>query len=468
MSAPATHFQPVSAARRCPACNSPISLRAAVCALCDAVLDPAALAAAATAPKVKVRERTKVGPVLAAFLTRAAMMVLAIALLVGGLGALFVSSMQKRLLRRTERIAAEFEAERARSGWPALDGGIAAASRSLGAGVVKDDAAAARIAAFGRRGNDADVYLREAGIAAVPPARPAVPADSRMAAFRSLPARPGTAKLDSLAGDTLDERLAAWRGLARSAPLPVLWPYSDRIAELRDPFVLPPLPFGASKELAGRNASAALVAYAAGDARTAAVRLRENVAAAGQLMRVPMLINHLVGRAIIAEAATQMGHVARATGDSGLAREATLLSVAGERRAGSFRFAQAVPAYFADPEDPRGIALVGDRSLSPGQRVVALGGVASGFCMRTRELLFGVSGRRRGTLQAAARQLRDVEGADAMVAIHARWLDDLIERPVETFRTMGRARGANRMPRSAGMPLIGGVSARAVTCMRMM
>lgn len=468
MSAPATHFPPVSAARRCPACNSPISLRAAVCALCDTVLDPGALAAASTAPKVKVRERTKVGPVLAAFLARAAMIVLVVGLLVGGLGALFVSSMQKRMLRRTTRIAAEFEAERALSGWPALDSGISAAARGVGATMVRDDSAAARLAAFGRKGNEADVYLLGGGTAARPPAHPAVPANLRMAAFQALPARPPAARLDSLAGDTLDERLGAWRALARSAPLPVLWPYSARLDELRDPYVVPPLPFGASKELAGRNASAAMLAFASGDVATAATRLRENVAAAGQLMRVPMLINHLVGRAIISDAAAQMGHLARATGDATLAREAAQLSVASDRRSGSFRFVQALPAYFADPDDPRGIALVGDRALSPGQRVVALGGVASGYCMRTRELLFGVSSRRRGTLQAAALQLADVEGADRMVALNARWLDDLIERPVETMRTMGRLRGTNRTPRSAGMPLIGGVSARFVTCMRMM
>ena len=468
MSAPATHFPPVSAARRCPACNSPVSARAAVCALCDTVLDPAALAAAASAPKVKVRERTRFGPVFAAFLGRAAMIVVVIALLVGGLGALFMSSMQKRLVRRTSRIAAEFEAERGRSSWPALEEGIAAAARGIGAASVADDAAAARIAAFGRKGTDADTYLRDDGAPARPPARPAIPANARMTSFQSLPARPSTARLDSLAGDTLDERLAAWRALARSAPLPVLWPYSERLGELRDPYVVPPLPFGASKELAGRNASAAIVAYASGDARSAATRLRENVAAAGQLMRVPMLLNQLVGRSIVAEAAVQMGHLAQATGDSALAREAAVLSVANDRRAGSFRFVQALPAYFADPDDPRGLALVGDRSLSPGQRVVALGGIAAGYCMRSREMLFGVSARRRSTLEAAARHLADVEGAEAMVAVNARWLDDLIERPVETFRTMGRLRGTNRMPRSAGMPLIGGVSARFLTCMRMM
>ena len=469
MSAPATHFPPVSAARRCPACNSPISSRAAVCALCDTVLDPAALAAAATAPRVKVREKVRFGPVLVAFLVRTAMVLGVVAVLVGGMAALLVNAGQKRMMRRAARFAAEFEASRAQSTWPSLDTGITAATRALGGGVVADETAAANMAAYARKGIPSDGYLRGDGEVAPAPAHRAVPAPLRLAVFEHLPARPSRATLDSLAGDTLDARLAAWRALARSAPLPVLWPYaSARFGELRDPFVIPDLPFGVSKELAGRNSSAAAVAFAKGDVATATTRLRENVAVAGQLMRVPLLLNHLVGRAIAGDAGVQLGHVARATGDSALAREAARLTSVSDRRNGSFRFVQAVPMYFADPEDPRGPALVGDRTLSPGQRVVALGGVASGFCMRTSEVLFGVSEKRRETLRRAAQNLADVDGAQPMVALHERWLDDLIERPVETLRTMGRLRGTTRLPRTASMPLLGGVTARAVTCMRLM
>jgi hypothetical protein len=468
MSASARPFAPASTARRCPSCNSPISTRAIVCAFCDHVLDAEALAAPVETRRVNTRPRVKIGPVLRAFATRALVLVAVLALIAGGLGALFVNWMQNRFERRTLRMATQFEADRAASGWPALDSAIGAAAGAIGAGSVKDEAAAGRIASFARRGRETDRYLRQDGLPAPVPQRAAVPANVRAAAFVALPALPPRAVLDSLAGDTLDARLAPWRALARSAPLPVLWLYSEQVAELRDPYLIPDLPFGASKELASRNASAALVAYAAGDADLAVMRLRENVAAAGQLARAPMLLNQFVAHTIIRDAASLLGHVAHARGDSALVREARALAAANDRRTNGYRLTQALPAYFADPSDPRGPALVGDRALSPGQRVVAAGGVVTGYCMRARELLFGVSPDRREALRAAARQLADVEGADAMIALYGRWLDDLIERPRETFRTMGRLRDERRLTRSASRPIIGGVSARVYACVRMM
>ena len=478
MSASARPVAPASTARRCPNCNSPISNRAIVCAFCDHVLDAEAHAAPVATRRVNVRPRVKVGPVVRAFATRALLFVAVLAVLAGGLGAVVVNWMQNRFERRTLRFAAEFEAGRAAHRWLALDASIAAAARAIGAGTVKDEAAAGRIASFARRGRDSDRYLRDDGLPTPVPARAAVPGSVRMAAFAALPAPAARAVLDSLAGDTLDARLGPWRALARSAPLPVLWLYSERVAELRDPYLIPNLPFGASKELAGRNASAALLAYAAGDVDLAVTRLRENVAAAGQLARSPMLLSQLVAHAIIGEAASMLGHVAVARGDSALAREAAALAGAtgqrpsGERPSGQrpsgARMVQALPAWFADPADPRGPALVGDRSLPPGQRVVAASGVVTGYCMRARELLFGVSPRRRETLRAAAQQLADVEGADAMIALYGRWLDDLIERPRETLRTMGRQRDERGLARSASRPVVGGVSARLYACMRMM
>lgn len=468
MSASARPAASASTARRCPSCNSPISNRAIVCAFCDHVLDAEAHAAPVVTRRVNARPRVKVGPVLRAFATRALLVVAVLALVAGGLGAAFVNWMQNRIERRTLRIAAQYEAERATRDWRALDGSIAAAASAVGAGAAKDEAAAGRIASFARRGRETDRYLRDDGLPTPVPAHTAVTANVRLAAFAALPARPSRAVLDALAGDTLDARLAPWRALARSAPLPVLWLYSEQLGQLRDPYGIPDIPFGASKELAGRNASAALLAFAAGDAGLAATRLRENVAAAGQLARAPMLLSQFVAHTIISEAASMLGHVAEARADSALAREARALAGAVGQRPSGHRMVQALPAWFADPADPRGPALVGDRSLPPGQRVIAASGVITGYCMRARELLFGVSPARRDALRAAGAQLADVEGADAMIALYGRWLDDLIERPRDTFRTMGRERDERRLARSASRPVVGGVSARLYACVRMM
>jgi hypothetical protein len=87
--------------------------------------------------------------------------------------------------------------------------------------------------------------------------------------------------------------------------------------------------------------------------------------------------------------------------------------------------------------------------------------VGIGACLRTRELLFGVSGDRRRTLETAAAGLRDIDGAAAMVQVHRLWLDDLIERPETTFRRLRP--GSRRPPR---VPFIGGTMARTWGCLR--
>ena len=467
MTAPAT--APVEG-RRCPSCSAPVSDRAAICAFCDAVLDPraAALAPAPAPRRARARSaRPSLGAFALRFLARTAIVLSVVAAIVIGGAALLARMVQKGVIARAERAAAGVMSDSSRSDWRELDAAVVATARTLGASAQPDTAAASALAAISRRGRANDELLAggPAADSAVASPRPPLRPSARLKAFAALPARPAGALRDSLVMDTLDARLALWRRLAYSAALPAMWPYSEKVTELRDPMVLPVIGFSATRELAQRNASAALLAASRGDTRGAVRHLRENVAAAGQVMRVPMTIYYLVGRMIVRESATMMGDIARVTRDSALAAEAAAIGHLAERRAAPNMLAVASTVFFADLADPRGPALVADRRLPPGARLDALAGVATGACLRTSELVFGVSSARRAALDAAANGLRDLEGSEVLIGVQRRWLDDLIERPNETFTTMARYGGSSRR-RPSRVPFVGGAMARTWGCLR--
>ena len=439
-----------------------MSPRAATCALCDAVLDANA-PVAAPAPRRRPRPAFRIG--FGRLFLRLGIVVAVLCTIVIAATGWFVSRMQSYLTRRAERALVTIAADSAMHGsWRALDSLTQAAARAAGRTATTDTAAASMLAGLNRRGKPSDAYWRGDGALPAAP-HPAVMAQVRSAAFASLPQPLSPGLRDSLARDTLDARLSVWRRLARSAPLPALWPYSAQAVALRDPSRLPTLNLAVFKELAYRNASAALLAVTRGDRATAALRLHENVAVAGQLMRVPTPLDYLAARVVMRDAATMLGDVGRATGDAALQAESAALvaSLGARMRLGDVLVA--APALFAQPGDQRGLAFVGDRSLPPGIRSQALFGIPTGACLRTREILFGVSDARRATLAAAGEQLRDLEGADALVAMHARWLDDLTNHPERIVASMRRDGPA---PRPSRVPFVGGMSARLYACMRMM
>ena len=459
---PSLMTAPALETRRCPSCGAPVSPRAATCALCDAVLDASA-PVAAPAPRRRARRDFRAG--FGRLFLRFGVVVVVLFAIVMGVAGWFVSRMQGYLTRRAERALVAIAADSAvRGNWRALDSAAQLAARAAGQGTTLDTAAASMIAALNRRGKPSDAYWR--GDRVLPAAiHPAVMAQVRSAALAALPKPLSRGLRDSLARDTLDARLDAWRRLARSAPLSALWPYSERAVALRDPSQLPTLNLAVVKELAYRNASAALLSVARGDQVTAARRLHENVAVAGQLMRVPTPLDYLAARIVMRDAATMLGDVGRATGDAALQAESASLIASLGTRLNLGNLLVAAPALFVEPGDQRGLAVIGDRALPPGIRSQALFGIPTGSCLRTREILFGVSDARRAALAAAGEQLRDLDGADALVAMHARWLDDLTNHPERIVASMRRD---GRVARPSRIPFVGGMSARLYACMRMM
>ena len=462
-----SHPQPMTAPalvapaqRRCPACAAPVSDRARVCAFCDAVIDPSA---PEPAPAPGARSRATIGATLGrmlrALVVIAGVLLVLALLLVGWFGHRVSLSLEQR----ARRADAQASAATAAAGWLPLDSAVRRAAAQVGAGAAIDLEAAAALSAMNRRGNADDAWWRSAPAAPVP--APMVRPDRRSAALAALPGRIAPAFLDSLARDTMDARLAAWRRVARSAPLPVDWLYDPaRLAGERDPMRLPTPRFAATKELGLRNTSAAILALAHGDARTAALRLRENVAVGGQLMRGPSMIQALIGRTIARDAVRSLRQVARVARDSALARETAALDDALQPQQNGYAALRAAPLHFADPADPSGPALIGDRSLPAGARLELLSAVSTGACLNTRELFLGVDEDRLATMARARAALTDLPGAETFGAIHARWLDDLVRHPAQVQWWMPYDRRQAHVPWAP----TAGLRARMLLCMRML
>jgi len=150
-----------------------------------------------------------------------------------------------------------------------------------------------------------------------------------------------------------------------------------------------------------RNTCRALVVRAAlrlnqGDQAGARTDLGAAVAIGDQMFRrEPSLVGSIIGRSIIGSGANGWLRLARATGDTALAR-----------RAQAARDWAAIPPTATDvllAATDTALAFAQDTSLALGMRAEALGDILLGYVVRPHGALFGVPGRYRRAIRALGR-----------------------------------------------------------------
>jgi tRNA A-37 threonylcarbamoyl transferase component Bud32 len=195
---------------------------------------------------------------------------------------------------------------------------------------------------------------------------------------------------DSLARDTLTSRLELWRRTARATPFPPLWYLRTGMPgvsgfEQLEQRLAPGL--ATIAELANRNLAAAVLLFQAGEREAAQRKARENLAVGWQLMSASAGGGWTTGGQLVHDGAAAFIGMARALGDSGLAREG---------------------AELRQLSDSLGVIEDGRLSLDPtpsilpeipvALRVLWLRQLARGFCSNTWEILLGVDPNRLATL----------------------------------------------------------------------
>jgi hypothetical protein len=246
-----------------------------------------------------------------------------------------------------------------------------------------------------------------------------VPAAHRVAngdvvdALNRLPARTSPPNFFAGENPVSLEALAAWRAVARSASLPLFWPFRAGL-EAPEPVAVDQ---AAVHTIAAANLRDGIRALASGETELAEQRARENLAVARQLMRAGSAPFMVVG-AMTADAADVLAYVGRARSDRNLVAEAAVI-----RSAGIFRpTSTSAGALFADPSFLDIARFVADTLLEPVTRVQLAQLAAAAFCENPREVLFGPSASRPALAREAARGLEDLAGAERLVGPWEKWL----------------------------------------------
>jgi hypothetical protein len=263
---------------------------------------------------------------------------------------------------------------------------------------------------------------------------------------------------------SVESRLGLWRRLARSAPLPALWPYRSGFRGVANPWVLPRARtdsgvasyLAGARETAAQNRDAALLALARGDKATALLRLRENVAVGRQLMGTPLVGHSLAGLDIVASASRAMAAVGRRTRDAAVIVQAQRLTEAvtqlAQEMTDSWRRHRLL---MADPVSPIGLRFVGDTTLPPAVRWQLIAGIVGGACNSVREESFGVDPRRGDVLTRAGELAADIPRTDEWVALNRRTLERLLGDPVAAALETRGKRALGWRPAYAWLGLLG-------------
>jgi serine/threonine-protein kinase len=262
-----------------------------------------------------------------------------------------------------------------------------------------------------------------------------------MSVLRRLPGAIPDSDLMRLARDTMTPRLAAWRRLARTGPLPLLWPYRSGIPGARHVWTVPGWELiGPARGFAERNNAAIALAAARGDKATALVRAREVIAVGRALMRIPLPEHAWWGRWLSDQGGRLLIEIGRVTADPVVGAEGERLRSLVDRSLGPqavWSWQSASRALAADPSG-RGLApYLGDTAMAPYRRILGATALAYGYCYNVREVLFGVDPRRRGALAQADSALRDLPRADELVRLMRNDLDELIAHPGAAFEARG-------------------------------
>ncbi len=225
-------------------------------------------------------------------------------------------------------------------------------------------------------------------------------------------------------GDSVD--LALFRRWARAKRLPNFWGYRIGFAGARTSYDLPTRSMLVLKRFVIANEASADSALQVHDIATAMIRARENIGAARQLVDQPIMIDMLVGRALLQRGARLMQRVAEVAHDS-VARDMAIALDTIAHTTFLLRQTehQQLIAYGLDANDERLHAIAADRALHPALRLGALDGEVRGACLRSDEILTGPSAERRATLERLLAAVADIPRASELAPLYRQSLDQL-------------------------------------------
>jgi hypothetical protein len=227
-----------------------------------------------------------------------------------------------------------------------------------------------------------------------------------------------------LARDTIDDLLVEWQRIAHAAPLAPSWYAATRLVNAPDAWHLPAVPHARLFRLAYRNAAAGGLFLAQGDWSRALLRARENVAVGQQLLRDPLL--YRVGLKVVGDAREAIAAIGRASGNHPLSAEAERLGAAlSQARDDDRRSTWDFLVLMADPNGLPGLHLLPDTTLAPYARWKLINAIVLGFCLDSREILFGIDPRRADGLAKAGQATTDLPGARALTELNRRALGQL-------------------------------------------
>jgi hypothetical protein len=270
--------------------------------------------------------------------------------------------------------------------------------------------------------------------------------------------------------DTVSPRLAAFRRLAHTAPLAMLWPYRDGLPGAQSSLGLPALSAAAIRSVGYANGATGLVALRRGDTATALLRARENVSVARHLLRQLVESGEGSAAVLIVQASDLIHAVAAFAHQPLLAGEADRLARAADeiRRPMRQHYRARALALFADPADPAAVRFMKSTALSPTARASLQASAILGHCLNAREVLFGIDPRRAALLDSVNDALSDIPRAADLVDADRRWvrwwLADQRRAAAQNLATVAEPTRPSLLIRSLGWIGLGAVRDRMLFC----
>lgn len=221
-----------------------------------------------------------------------------------------------------------------------------------------------------------------------------------------------------------DPETALLRRWARSAPLPPLWGYRVGLGHPATPWAFPTRAWRPVMQFIRQNERDADSALVHGDVATATLRARETIAAARHFTEQPTSIDMVVGRAIMIKGAKLLARAARQGDEPVISSQAKRLA---ELVRVNYALSRPQMARLftlgADLSDGRLHAIAADRNLPPAIRMATLDAALVGACLRTREVLLGVTAERRNGMAQLAWSVSDIRRTEELTPAYFHALD---------------------------------------------
>ena len=122
-------------------------------------------------------------------------------------------------------------------------------------------------------------------------------------------------------------------------------------------------------------------------------------------------------------------------------------------------------ALFADASSIGDLEVIADTSWPPIVRWDRVTNVVTGFCLNSREILFGVDPRRLELLSAAAARTTDIPRSAEWAALNRRWLQQWIGTPSAALAATGVC--VEGLMSALGWFRLGGLRDRLTACLRL-